>query len=103
MDFRTFLLEAEEGTLASKIKSFAADNDIIADTKIYTLASKNESETIGYFIYSKENESDTYYLAKFIDGEKFEALLDDIKETFTTIADTELHIKNKLKGKEYKR
>lgn len=91
-----------------KIADKAKDIDVFIDNDLYVIdyVKKDEEftakELLGYFIYKKDaNEGDDFFIGKYIyrvTKDDVDILTDDVKGSFTTIADADLHIKNKLKG-----
>lgn len=91
-----------------KIADKAKDIDVFIDNDLYVIdyVKKDEEftskELLGYFIYKKDaDEGDDFFIGKYIyrvAKDEVDILIDDVKGSFTTIADADLHIKNKLKG-----
>lgn len=118
MKFAQFLIENDEtqstvlsdivAQVEKEISAKAKNSGLYTDGDLYVVdytkadAEVTTKEILGYFIYKKDaEEGDDFYIGKYIyriaKGEA-DILVDDVKESFTTIADADLHIKNKLKG-----
>lgn len=86
---------------AKTMKIFPVKEVYLLDQKDINDELKAE-DLAGYFIYKNNiGSQDDFYIGKFIyhiKNDKIDILLKDISDTFKTISDTELHIKNKLKG-----
>lgn len=118
MKFAQFLIENDEAksillgdyidTIEKEIVEKAKSSDLYADGDLYVIdytkkdAEVNTKEILGYFIYKKDaEEGDDFYIGKYIyriAKNQTDILIDDVKDSFTTIADADLYIKNKLKG-----
>lgn len=118
MKFAQFLIENDEtksillgdyiDTIEKEIVDKAKSSDLYADGDLYVIdymkkdAEVNTKEILGYFIYKKDaEEGDDFYIGKYIyriAKSQTDILVDDVKDSFTTIADADLYIKNKLKG-----
>lgn len=114
MNFKTFLLEAASklsdyiSIITKEIKTSVNDEDLFTDGSLYLIDYSKLDDEVGkeingYFIYKKDaSNGDDFYIGKFIyrvDKKKADILIDDVNKQFTTIADTELYIKNTLKSK----
>lgn len=118
MKFAQFLIENDEAksillgdyidTIEKEIVEKAKSSDLYADGDLYVIdytkkdTEVNTKEILGYFIYKKDaEEGDDFYIGKYIyriAKNQTDILIDDVKDSFTTIADADLYIKNKLKG-----
>ncbi len=118
MKFADFLNENSEendntvgsfiNTVEKNIADQAKNSDIYTDGDIYVIDYKKTDEVVetkeilGFFIYKKDaDQGDDFYIGKYIhrvSKNETDILIDDIKDSFTTIADCDLYIKNKLKG-----
>ena len=119
MKFLQFLKESEdqknENTLTqlinmsrSLIEKNSKQMKIYPVKEIFLIDYKNKDEDVnkddlvGYFIYKNElGEQDDYYIGKFlyhIKSQKIDILTNDIKDSFSTISDTETYITSNLKG-----
>lgn len=84
--------------IKTALKDVTEDSDIVTDGDIY-IAKEDAKEYLGYFIYKKAigEEQDDFYVGKFIyriKEQKLESLVDDIEESFKSVADAEEYIKS---------
>lgn len=119
MNFKEFIIESKlkeedhqsntiddlHKKIESTINELVKKDNLYTDGYTYFVDYKNKTDVltgkdiIGYIIY-KNDESDDFHVGQFIyriKTEKIDIVTDD-KLTFTTIADIDIHIKNKLKG-----